>query len=48
LVSSQTFDGLGALCLGEESGRGHAIVEFPVDEGSRDDGDEADEKEDAN
>jgi hypothetical protein len=48
LVGSQTFDGLGALCLGEESGGCHAVVEFPVDEGSRDDGDEADEKEDAN
>ena len=47
MVGAEALDGLGAFVLGEEARGGDGGVELPVDEGGRDDGDEADEEEDA-
>lgn len=46
VVCAEALDGLGALVVGEEAGAFDVIVEFPVDEGGSDDGDEADKEED--
>ena len=46
LVGAEAFDGLGLFGVREEAGGGDVVVEFPVDEGDGDDGEEADEEED--
>lgn len=45
VVCAEALDGLGALVVGEEAGAFDVVVEFPVDKGRGDDGDEADEEE---
>lgn len=47
VVCAETLDGLGALLVGEEACGFDVVFEFPVYEGGGDDGDEADEEEDA-
>ena len=47
LVGAETFDGLGAFLLVEKAGRRNIVVEFPVDEGTGDDGHKTDKEEDA-
>ena len=47
LIGAKTFNGLRAFVLIEKACRGDVVIELPVDEGARDNGDKANEEEDA-